>query len=47
MVPALEVIEDDWGRALRDAWAEVFAREYSAAAATNAAAVVRRICERA
>jgi hypothetical protein len=47
VVPALEVMEDDWDRALRDAWADVFTREYSTAAATNAAAVVRRICERA
>lgn len=47
VVPALEVMEDDWDRSLRDAWAEVFTREYSTAAATNAAAVVRRICERA
>ncbi|MGH3871264.1 MAG: hypothetical protein ACRDSR_07060 [Pseudonocardiaceae bacterium] len=45
-VPALEVMADDWDRALWDAWAEVFTREYSTAA-TNAAAVVRRICERA
>ncbi|MDQ3763066.1 MAG: hypothetical protein M3460_15885 [Actinomycetota bacterium] len=47
VVPALEVMEDDWNRSLRDAWAEVFTQEYSTAAATNAAAVVRRICERA
>lgn len=47
VVPALEVMADDWDRSLRDAWADVFTREYSAAAATNAAAVVRRLCERA
>ncbi|MGH3823647.1 MAG: hypothetical protein ACRDRA_12590 [Pseudonocardiaceae bacterium] len=47
VVPALEVMQDDWDRSLRDAWADVFTREYSTAAAANAAAVVRRICERA
>lgn len=42
--PVLEPMADDYENALRDAWTEAFMFDYSAAAATNAARTVHRIC---